>query len=161
MSSGFPTRPDTNRPAQSQKLASLEISAIESRDIVLFQQQTTKVLIRLRGCIRGSIFSWPSSFIRQLVRASGRFGYENSFPTRPPCVCFGVLFVCIYCVILLSKNNLHFVFLPFDELFIFYPALIVVLPGYLHKMSLITRKPVFGVCDQIRLKPACSAQEAS
>ena len=29
---------------------SLEISAIESRDIILSKQQTTKVLIRLRGC---------------------------------------------------------------------------------------------------------------
>ena len=28
-------------------------------------------------------------------------------------------------------------------------------------MSLVTRKPVFGVCDQERLKPACSASEAS
>ena len=28
-------------------------------------------------------------------------------------------------------------------------------------MSLITRKPVFGFCDQVRLKPACSATEAS
>ena len=28
-------------------------------------------------------------------------------------------------------------------------------------MSLITRKPVFGVCDQVRLKPACSAIEIS
>ena len=27
-------------------------------------------------------------------------------------------------------------------------------------MSLVTRKPVFGVCDQARLKPACSASEA-
>ena len=30
-----------------------------------------------------------------------------------------------------------------------------------HKFSLITRKPVFGVCDQVRLKPICSATEAS
>ena len=30
-----PTRPDTNRPAQPQKLVSLEISAIESRYIIL------------------------------------------------------------------------------------------------------------------------------
>ena len=29
---------------------SLEISAIETRDIILSRQQTTKVLIRLRGC---------------------------------------------------------------------------------------------------------------
>ena len=28
-------------------------------------------------------------------------------------------------------------------------------------MSPVTRKPVFGVCDQVRLKPACSATEAS
>ena len=34
----FPTRPDTNRHAQPEKLASLEISAIESRDIVLSKQ---------------------------------------------------------------------------------------------------------------------------
>ena len=29
------------------------------------------------------------------------------------------------------------------------------------QMSLVTRKPVFGVCDQLRLKPACSATETS
>ena len=28
-------------------------------------------------------------------------------------------------------------------------------------MSLITRKPVFGLCNQVRLKPAFSATEAS
>ena len=28
-------------------------------------------------------------------------------------------------------------------------------------LSLITRKPVFGVFDQVRLKPACAATEAS
>ena len=28
------------------------------------------------------------------------------------------------------------------------------------KMSFVTRKPVFGVCDQGRLKPACAATEA-
>ena len=45
-----PTRPDKNRPAQPQKLASLEISAIESRGIILSKERTTKALIRLRGC---------------------------------------------------------------------------------------------------------------
>ena len=30
-----------------------------------------------------------------------------------------------------------------------------------HFMSHVTRKPVFGVCDQERLKPACSAIEDS
>ena len=29
----------------------------------------------------------------------------------------------------------------------------------LHDMSLVMRRPVFGVCDQVRLKPACSATE--
>ena len=28
-------------------------------------------------------------------------------------------------------------------------------------MSLIMRKPVFRVCDQVRIKPACSASETS
>ena len=28
-------------------------------------------------------------------------------------------------------------------------------------MSHVTRKPVFGVCDQLRLKQACSASETS
>ena len=29
------------------------------------------------------------------------------------------------------------------------------------QVSPVTRKPVFGVCDQLRLKPACSATETS
>ena len=29
------------------------------------------------------------------------------------------------------------------------------------KVSHIIRKPVFGVCDQVRLKPACSITETS
>ena len=32
---------------------------------------------------------------------------------------------------------------------------------YRYNMSLVTRKPVFGVFDQIRLAPACSATETS
>ena len=28
-------------------------------------------------------------------------------------------------------------------------------------LSLVTRKPVFGVSDQVRLKPACAATEDS
>ena len=30
-----------------------------------------------------------------------------------------------------------------------------------YKTSLVTRKPVFGVYDQVRLKPACAATEAT
>ena len=33
------------------------------------------------------------------------------------------------------------------------------MPGY--NMSLVTRKPVFGVSDQVRIKPACSATETN
>ena len=32
---------------------------------------------------------------------------------------------------------------------------------FIWQLSLVTRKPVFGVCDQVRLKPACSVIEAS
>ena len=28
-----------------------------------------------------------------------------------------------------------------------------------NKMSLVTRKPVLGVCDQVRLKPVCSGTQ--
>ena len=28
-------------------------------------------------------------------------------------------------------------------------------------MNIVTRKPVFGVCDQVRLKPSCTAVETS
>ena len=52
---------------------SLEISAIESRDIILSKQRTTKALIRLHGCAGWTapflfaydirhIFSWPGSY---------------------------------------------------------------------------------------------------
>ena len=32
---------------------------------------------------------------------------------------------------------------------------------HFHQMSLVTRKPVFGVCNQGLLRPACSATETS
>ena len=47
---GFATRYDSNRPAQLQKQASHEIANIETSDIILTRQQTTKALIRLCGC---------------------------------------------------------------------------------------------------------------
>ena len=65
---GFPTRPDTNRPAQPQKLISFE----ESRDILLSKQRTTKVqTARMRRLIcafvvriwHRHIFSWPGSYV--------------------------------------------------------------------------------------------------
>ena len=41
------------------------------------------------------------------------------------------------------------------------PALFAHVPIFRSYMSLITRKPVFGVSDQVRLKLACSADETS
>ena len=69
----FPARYDSNWPAQLQKLARvLKFRLQNLRDIVLFNQRTTKALIRLRGCPDWSapllfaydirhIFSWPGS----------------------------------------------------------------------------------------------------
>ena len=50
LSSGFSTRYDSNRPAQLQRLASLEISAIANKGTKLCRQRTTKTLIRQREC---------------------------------------------------------------------------------------------------------------
>ena len=44
------------------------------------------------------------------------------------------------------------------ETYLFFGALIY--EPIIH-MCLVTRKPVFGVSDQVRLKPACAATEAS
>ena len=59
--------------AATETSLSLEILAIESKDIILSKQWTTKVLIRLRGCASWSalllsaydlrhVFSWPGSY---------------------------------------------------------------------------------------------------
>ena len=34
-------------------------------------------------------------------------------------------------------------------------------PVTMDYLSIVTRKPVFGVCNQVKLKPACAATEAS
>ena len=61
LSSGFPTRLDSNQSTQLQRLAkSLEILAIASIGIILFRQRTTKALIcAFVVCIwQKQIFSW-------------------------------------------------------------------------------------------------------
>ena len=45
----FPTRSDSNWPAQLQKLARV-LKFLETRGIILSRQRTTRALIRLRGC---------------------------------------------------------------------------------------------------------------
>ena len=54
-----------------------------------------------------------------------------------------------------SKVCLVYVFLPFRSILFWYKFL------YVTHISLVTRKPVFGVSDQLRLKSACSATETS
>ena len=46
----FPTRSDSNRPAQPQKLARVLKFRLYNLDIILSKQRKTKALIRLRGC---------------------------------------------------------------------------------------------------------------
>ena len=75
----FPTRSDSNWPAQLQKLAwGLKFWLQKLRDITLSRQRTTKGLIRLRGCAGWSapllfaydirhVFSWPSLITKTVV----------------------------------------------------------------------------------------------
>ena len=50
----------------------------------------------------------------------------------------------------------------FDQtLFCLVAAHFLSLDDVLHYRSNVTRKSVFGVCDQVRLKPVCSANETS
>ena len=50
-SSGFPTKCNSNQPAQLQRLAKkFEFSLLSSLDLILSNKLITKVLIRLRGC---------------------------------------------------------------------------------------------------------------
>ena len=76
LTSGFSTRVDSNQPAQPQKLAEwLEISDIETRDITLSMQQTTKVLCRSAGWYAPLLFAYGinkfSHDMAQLSYASG------------------------------------------------------------------------------------------
>ena len=49
----------------------------------------------------------------------------------------------------------------FPYMFYTFKLLLQLKTGIEAYMSLVTRKPVFGVCDQGRLKPACSGTETS
>ena len=46
-------------------------------------------------------------------------------------------------------------------LFWVYPGHVIAFKCDCFHLSLVTRKPVFGVCDQVRRKPVCSATETS
>ena len=94
----FPTRSDSNSAIEAS--VSLEISAIESRDIILSKQWTTKPLIRLR------IFSWSGSFVFHYILWGGggdvnRCGTEGKvdgvdFIGRAPISQETLVYVCFY-----------------------------------------------------------------
>ena len=106
----FPTGQTQNQPGQPQKLASLEISAIESRDIILCKQRTTQVLIRLRGCagcsvpllfaydIRPIFFSWRGSNIRRQwnIPIYTLLDWWEILHICIVCV-YCILFICVFC----------------------------------------------------------------
>ena len=70
---------DANQPAKLMRLASLEILAIASRDIILSRQQTTKALIRLRRCTGLSV---PLLFTYGINRFSHDMAYLRFIKTQ-------------------------------------------------------------------------------
>ena len=93
----FPTRPDTNRPAQPQKLARVLKFWLKNLEInvILSKQRTTKTLMRLCGCAGWSaplmfaydirhIFSWPAHVYMDGTRSSDP-------PKHSPCKTDGEL----------------------------------------------------------------------
>ena len=58
LSSGFPTKRDSNQPDQLQRLARIEISLLGSLDMILSNMCIIKALIRL--CIRAG---WSVSLL--------------------------------------------------------------------------------------------------
>ena len=73
----FRTRPDTNWPAQPQKLATVfKILAIESSDIMLSKQRTTKALIRLCGCAGWSASLLFAYDIRHIFPSPGSYPWN-------------------------------------------------------------------------------------
>ena len=86
--SGFPTRWDSNRPFQLQRLA--RVLDIETRGIILSKQETTKALIRLCGCA-----GWSALFL--FAYGTNRFSHDvayiihnylssNICRTKHPCI---------------------------------------------------------------------------
>ena len=74
-------------------------------------------------------------------------------------VSFFTVFVCkIVSRIVYMLNNEQLYMLKLNKIMFF--CSVFSKDPLLH-LSLVMRKPVFGVCDQVRLKPACSADETS
>ena len=100
----FPTRSDSNWPAQPQKLARVLKFRLKNLEILFYlcKQRTTKALIRLRGCAGWSapllfaydirlLFSWPGSF-----RLSLSIAFEKGKWYCRPKFTFHRRFSCFY-----------------------------------------------------------------
>ena len=62
----------------------------------------------------------------------------------------------------MPKNAQHYCKIPMAlEMPVIENSLSMALRGGVNKLSHVTGKPVFEICDQVRLKPACAATEAS
>ena len=81
------------------------------------------------------VLSWGGSFLLQTVKVQFRVPW--SWRNKLTRVCNNCNSVCIFWTIPAVCSNLTISI----------------------TISLVTRKPVFGVSDQLRLKPACSADE--
>ena len=115
-----------HKPAYAATEASmrLEILVKETRHITLSRQQTTKVLIRLRGCAGWSapllfaygirhVFSWPSSFEKILLLCKWQFHSKNQLQIDQECT--HDQFKCNYSLDFINSNwkfcSCHFVFM--------------------------------------------------
>ena len=76
------------KPACSASEASyrLDISDLETRNIILSKERTTKALIRLRGCAGWSVpllFAYDDTFLHDLAQMSHSKTKTTKWPVRP------------------------------------------------------------------------------
>ena len=166
LSSGFPTRVDSNRPAELQGLARVLKFRIY-RDIILSRQWKIKMLIRLCGCAG---WSAPLLFALGMNRFSHDMVHIYQDQTEVAAWSWSALFAILPSSFGFPNSKNHVVYtaivwdVPSFRIFAICTCSFVMTETnikYEIRMSLVTRKPVFGVFDQVRLKPACLAAETS
>ena len=168
LSSGFATRVDSNRPAELQGLARVLKFRIY-RGIILSRQRTIEVLIRLCGCAG---WSAPLLFAFGINRFSHDVVHIYQDQTAPEVAAWSgsALFAILPSSFGFPNSKNHVVYtaivwdVPSFRIFAICTCSFVMTKTntkYEIQMSAVTRKPAFGVFDQVRLKPACSAAETS
>ena len=106
-------------------------------------ERTAKALARLRGCAGSPDPSLVAYVISTIISWAGSFILDIDITLHSD-------------INILQNKNL--VKKQSSDVWLFYiPCLVMDLV----QMRLVTRKPVFGVFDQVRLKPACSASDDS